>query len=126
MASDVLGHINYWLATLLLLIGIYGMLIKPNLVKKLMAMNVMQVAVIMFYISLAVKVGGTAPIEMHAVTDANAYVNPLPHALMLTAIVVGVGTTGVALALIIRIYRYYGTLEEPEILERMQRFPEDT
>ena len=120
MASDVLGYINYWLATLLLLIGIYGMLIKPNLVKKLMAMNMMQVAVIMFYISLAAKAGGTAPIEMHGVTDADAYVNPLPHALMLTAIVVGVSTTGVALALLIRIYRYYGTLEEPEILERMR------
>ncbi|MDH3598520.1 MAG: cation:proton antiporter subunit C [Candidatus Tectomicrobia bacterium] len=122
--SDILGHLNYWLATLLLLIGLHGMLIRPNLVKKLMAMNVMQVAVIMFFISLAVKTGGTAPIELHGdghtTPQAAAYINPLPHALMLTAIVVGVSTTGVALALLIRIYRHYGTLEEPEILERMQ------
>jgi len=124
MMSDILGHLNYWLATLLLLIGLHGMLIRPNLVKKLMAMNVMQVAVIMFFISLAVKTGGTAPIELHGdghtTPQAAAYINPLPHALMLTAIVVGVSTTGVALALLIRIYRHYGTLEEPEILERMQ------
>jgi multicomponent Na+:H+ antiporter subunit C len=124
MMSDILGHLNYWLATLLLLIGLHGMLIRPNLVKKLMAMNVMQVAVIMFFISLAVKTGGTAPIELHGdahtAPQAAAYINPLPHALMLTAIVVGVSTTGVALALLIRIYRYYGTLEEPELLERMQ------
>jgi multicomponent Na+:H+ antiporter subunit C len=120
MASSILGNVNYWLATLLLLIGVYGMLMKPNLIKKLMAMNMMQVAAIMFYISLAAKTGGTPPIEIHGLTDVQAYVNPLPHALMLTAIVVGVSTTGVALALLIRIYGYYGTLEEPEILERMR------
>ena len=124
MTPDVLGYLNYWLAALLLVIGLHGMLVRPNLVKKLMAMNIMQVAVIMFFISLAVKSGGTAPIEIHGTghgaPDAAAYINPLPHALMLTAIVVGVSTTGVALALLIRIYRHYGTLEEPEILERMQ------
>jgi multicomponent Na+:H+ antiporter subunit C len=119
MWSDLLGHINYWLAALLLLIGLHGMLMRTNLIKKLMAMNVMQVAVIMFFISLAVKNGATAPIEVHGVKAVAAYINPLPHALMLTAIVVGVSTTGVALALLIRIYRYYGTLEEQELLERM-------
>jgi len=119
MWSDLLGHINYWLAALLLLIGLHGMLMRTNLIKKLMAMNVMQVAVIMFFISLAVKNGATAPIAVHGVTAVAAYINPLPHALMLTAIVVGVSTTGVALALLIRIYRYYGTLEEQELLERM-------
>jgi multicomponent Na+:H+ antiporter subunit C len=120
MGSEFLGMVNYWLAAILLLIGFYGMLMRRNLVKKLMAMNVMQVAVIMFFISLAMKTGGTAPIELPGVTEVDAYINPLPHALMLTAIVVGVSTTGVALALLIRIYRYYGTLEEPELLERMQ------
>ena len=124
MTPDLLGYLNYWLAALLLVIGLHGMLVRPNLVKKLMAMNIMQVAVIMFFISLAVKTGGTAPIELHGMghgtPDAATYINPLPHALMLTAIVVGVSTTGVALALLIRIYRHYGTLEEPEILERMQ------
>ncbi len=121
---DIFGHLNYGLAALLLMIGLHGMLVRPNLVKKLMAMNVMQVAVIMFFISLAVKTGGTPPIEIydpnHGTPNPSDYINPLPHALMLTAIVVGVSTTGVALALLIRIYRHYGTLEEPEILERMQ------
>jgi multicomponent Na+:H+ antiporter subunit C len=120
VGSEFVGTLNYWLAAILLLIGLQGMLMRRNLIKKLMAMNVMQVAVIMFFISLAMKDGGTAPIELPGVTDVDAYINPLPHALMLTAIVVGVSTTGVALALLIRIYRYYGTLEEPELLERMQ------
>jgi multicomponent Na+:H+ antiporter subunit C len=119
MGNEFLGTANYWLATILLLIGFYGMLMRGNLIKKLMAMNVMQVAVIMFFISLAMKTGGTPPIELPGVTEVDAYINPLPHALMLTAIVVGVSTTGVALALLVRIYRYYGTVEEPELLERM-------
>ena len=121
MWSDLVSHLNYWLAALLLLIGLYGMLMQRNLVKKLMAMNILQVAVIMFFISLAVKTSATPPIEVHGLTDVAAYVNPLPHALMLTAIVVGVSTTGVALALLIRIHRHYGTLEEPELIERMQK-----
>lgn len=119
MLGDVLGHMNYWFAAVLLLIGLHGMLARPNLVRKLMAMNILQVAVIMFFIALADKTGGTAPIEVHGLESVTAYINPLPHALMLTAIVVGVSTTGVALALLIRIYRHYGTLEEPELLERM-------
>lgn len=117
----MLGHMNYWLAGALLLIGLYGMLAQPHLVKKLMAMNIMQVAVIMFFISLAVKTNATAPIEVDGAHGVEAYINPLPHALMLTAIVVGVSTTGVALALLIRIYRRYGTLDEGEILERMRQ-----
>ena len=121
MLGFLLGHINYWLAGALLLIGLYGMLAQPHLVKKLMAMNIMQVAVIMFYISLAVKTNATAPLEVEGVHGIAAYINPLPHALMLTAIVVGVSTTGVALALLIRIYRRYGTLDEGEILERMRQ-----
>lgn len=120
MWTDLLSHMNYWLAALLLLIGLHGMLIRPNLLRKLMAMNILQVAVIMFFIALADKTGATAPIEVKGLTQATDYINPLPHALMLTAIVVGVSTTGVALALLIRIYRHYGTLEEPELLERMR------
>ena len=119
MWDEVLGHIHYGLAAVLLLIGLYGMLLKPNLVRKLMAMNILQVAVIVFFIALAAKTGGTAPIEVSGLERVTDYINPLPHALMLTAIVVSVSTTGVALALLIRIYRHYGTLEEPELLERM-------
>ena len=120
MVDIVLGQANYALAALLLLLGLYGMLILPNLVRKLMAMNILQVAVIMFFISLADKSAATPPIEIEGLHRAASYINPLPHALMLTAIVVGVSTTGVALALLIRIYRHYGTLEEPELLERMR------
>jgi multicomponent Na+:H+ antiporter subunit C len=120
MLDTLLGQMNYVLAALLLLIGLHGMLIRPNLLRKLMAMNILQVAVIMFFIALADKTGATAPIEVEGLHKASDYINPLPHALMLTAIVVGVSTTGVALALLIRIYRHFGTLEEPELLQRMR------
>ncbi len=122
MAGSIFGQLHYWLSAALLLIGLYGMLAKPNLVRKLMAMNILQVAVIMFFISVAVKSGATVPIavEGEEARVATAYVNPLPHALMLTAIVVSVSTTGVALALLIRIHRRYGTLNEVELLEKLR------
>ena len=120
------GQVQYVLAAVLLLIGLYGMLVKTNLVRKLMAMNVMQVGVIVFFVSLAVRDGGTPPIEIEieqqvagVAQTAVAYANPLPHALMLTAIVVSVSTTGVALALLIRIHRRFDTLDEAELLDRL-------
>ncbi len=122
MAGSISGQLHYWLSAALLLIGLYGMLAKPNLVRKLMAMNILQVAVIMFFISVAAKSGATVPIAVEGdeARVAAAYVNPLPHALMLTAIVVSVSTTGVALALLIRIHRRYGTLNEVELLEKLR------
>ena len=115
------GQSQYALAAVLLLIGVYGMLVKTNFARKLMAMNVMQVAVIVFFISLAVRTGGTPPIEIEVEHEvAPAYANPLPHALMLTAIVVSVSTTGVALALLIRIHRRFNTLDESELLDRLR------
>ncbi len=113
---------NYWAVAALLLIGLHGMLARPNLMRKLMAMNIFQVAVIIFYLSLSEKTGASTPVVPHGVLNPSAadFVNPLPHALMLTAIVVGVATTGVALALLVSIYRRYGTLEEPELLEKMR------
>ena len=122
MAGSISGQLHYWLSAALLLIGLYGMLAKPNLVRKLMAMNILQGAVIMFFISLAAKSGATVPIAVEGdeARVATAYVNPLPHALMLTAIVVSVSTTGVALALLIRIHRRYGTLNEVELLEKLR------
>lgn len=113
---------NYWAIAILLLIGLHGMLARPNLMRKLMAMNIFQVAVIMFYLTLSEKLGAHAPVMAHGVHAAAAadYVNPLPHALMLTAIVVGVAITGVALALLVAIYRRYGTLEEPELLHHIR------
>lgn len=122
-AAEFYGAFNYWGAGTLLLIGLHGMLARPNLMRKLMALNVFSVAVIIFYLALAEKTGATAPVLLHgaAAADPRRYVNPLPHALMLTAIVVGVATTGVALALIVALHRRYGTLEEPELLARLAR-----
>ena len=122
MSLIVWGQLQYALAAALLLVGLYGMLVKTNFVRKLMAMNVMQVGVIVFFVSLAVRTGGTPPIEIEhqAPGTAVAYANPLPHALMLTAIVVSVSTTGVALALLIRIHRRFDTLDEAELLDRLR------
>lgn len=111
----------YWLIIILFMVGPFGMIYKKNLVKKLMAMNVMQVAVIIFFLVLGQKTGGTIPIEVHGLTGIDNYINPLPHALMLTAIVVSLATTGVALALLMLIQRNYGTLEEDEMLRRMNQ-----
>ena len=118
-----LTHAEYWLAALLLLWGVYGVLASNHLLRKLIAMNIMQVGVIVFFIALAAKSGATAPVvvDVDQSIQASGYVNPLPHALMLTAIVVSVSTTGVALALLIRIQRRYGTLQETTLLERLKR-----
>jgi multicomponent Na+:H+ antiporter subunit C len=115
-------HFQYWLAGLLLLIGIYGVLVPTNLVRKLMGMNIMQAAIITFFIALAAKSGAELPVvrEGEAATAAR-YVNPLPHALMLTAIVVSVSITGVALALVIRIRRSFGTLDERSLIDQLRR-----
>jgi multicomponent Na+:H+ antiporter subunit C len=98
------------------------MLASPHLVRKLMGMNIMQMAIIVFFLTLAAKTDATFPLIGHdeVAPAADDYVNPLPHALMLTAIVVGVSTTGVALALVIRIHRHYGTLEEPKLLAKLR------
>ena len=122
-------HYNYFATGILILIGLYGMFAKGNFVKKLMGMNIFQVGVILFFISIGMKVDehgnpATVPIaEGHgheAALEAAGYLNPLPHGLMLTAIVVGVSTTGVALALLVRIYQRYGTLEESELLGKLR------
>jgi len=115
-------HAIHVLATLLLLVGLHGMLTRRHLMRKLMAMNLLQVAVIVFFIALAAKSGAQPPITAvgDAAPRAHDYVNPLPHALMLTAIVVGVATNGVALALLIRIHRRYGTLDEPDVILGMR------
>ena len=120
MLEYLARHYNYVATGALILIGLWGMLAKKNFVKKLMGMNIFQVGVILFFISVAMKQEATVPIAQgHHGTHAADYLNPLPHGLMLTAIVVGVSTTGVALALLIRIWKTYGTLEEPELLEKL-------
>jgi multicomponent Na+:H+ antiporter subunit C len=123
MPAQLVDWYNYWGISLLVLVGIYGMMAKKNLLKKLMGMNILQVGVILFFLSYSPKAGGTIPVLLEGAEGpilASAYANPLPQALMLTAIVVSVATTGVGLALLVRIHRRYGTLEEDELLERMR------
>ena len=118
------GLWNYWAVITLMMIGLYIMISRGNLVKKIMGMNIFQASVIMLYVSMGKVRGGTAPILIDGLNNlahgANniAYSNPLPHVLMLTAIVVGVATTAVGLALVVRIKEAYGTVEEDEIVKR--------
>ena len=109
---SLLSHYNYWIAMALMMIGLYVVMSHANLVKKMIGLNVFQVAVFVFYISMAKVEGGTAPILAEGI---EVYSNPLPHVLILTAIVVGVATTALGLALVVRIQRAYGTIEEDEI-----------
>jgi multicomponent Na+:H+ antiporter subunit C len=120
MIDFFVSKYNYWMYIALMMIGFYAMIGKKNLVKKLIGMNIFQTAIILYYISIGVKKGGTIPTYMEGATRAIDYVNPLPHVLMLTAIVVSVSTTGVALAVLLLIYRRYKTLEEDEILKLMR------
>ncbi|MDH3454938.1 MAG: cation:proton antiporter subunit C [Desulfuromonadales bacterium] len=126
IVAEVMAKYNYWLYVVLMMIGFYAMIGKRNLVKKLLGLNIFQTAIILFYISTGAKKGGSIPIldkyaALQGQVDVNLVVNPLPHVLMLTAIVVGVSVSGVALAVLQRIYKEYGTLEEDEILEKIQR-----
>lgn len=125
--TTIVGKYNYWLYIVLMMIGLYAMIVKNNLVKKLVGMNIFQTAIILFYISIGSKTGASIPIIEHGhgeeghIARALDYINPLPHVLMLTAIVVSVSTLGVALALAVKVYKEHNTLEEDEILERLQQ-----
>lgn len=105
---------NYWIYILLMMIGFYAVIAKPNLVKKIMGLGLFQTGIFLFYISLGKVEGGTAPVHMPAAAEVS-YSNPLPHALILTAIVVAVSTLAVALAVIVNIKQAYGTIEADEI-----------
>lgn len=109
---EVLGLYNYWIVVVLMMCGFYLVIASANLVKKLVGLNIFQTSVFILYISLGKVFGATAPI---LVDDATLYSNPLPHVLILTAIVVGVATMAVGLALVVRINEAYGTIEEDEI-----------
>jgi len=120
MLDYIISKYNFWMYIVLMMIGLYAMVGKRNFVKKLIGMNIFQSAIILFYVSTGVKAGATVPIlsgHGHEVIEVAKYLNPLPHVLMLTAIVVSIATTGVALAILILIYRRYNTLEEDEILK---------
>lgn len=107
-----LGLYNYWIVIALLMTGLYAMISRGHLVKKLVGLNVFQTAVFFLYISMGFVRGGAVPILAPGVSQ---YSNPLPHVLILTAIVVGVATTAVGLALVVRIRQAYGTVEESEL-----------
>lgn len=112
--SFVLGHLNYWLFVILMMTGLYIVVARGNLLKKIVGLNLFQAAVFMLFISMGKVAGGTAPIFTD--NPDELYSNPLPHVLILTAIVVGIATTALGLALIVRINESYGTIEEDEIL----------
>ena len=118
LITEIFDKYNYWISIVLMLIGFYAMIAKDNLVKKIIGLNIFQTAIFLFYISLGDIAGGTEPIvSEEMIAQGYVYVNPLPHVLILTAIVVGVATTAVALALVILMYEEYGTIEESEIIE---------
>ncbi|NNF77188.1 MAG: cation:proton antiporter subunit C [Rhizobiales bacterium] len=108
----LIGHYNYLIAIFLMMTGFYTVISRGNLVKKIVGLNIFQVSVFLIYISLSTVEGGVAPIYAEGV---KVYSNPLPHVLILTAIVVGVATTALGLALVVRIKEAYGTIEEDEI-----------
>jgi multicomponent Na+:H+ antiporter subunit C len=109
----------YWVAIALLMLGLYTMIGHRNLMKKVIGMSIFQTAIILFFLVLSIKRDASVPIVPPGAVDPRAFVNPLPHALMLTAIVVMVATSGVALAILIRLHTRYGTLEEDALAERI-------
>jgi multicomponent Na+:H+ antiporter subunit C len=116
-----LGHFPWWVAIVLIMVGLYAMIARGNLIKKVIGATLFQAAVFLFYLAAGKIDGATAPIVWPEGTRPHdmvgvPYENAVPHVLMLTGIVVGVATSGVALALIVRIWRAYGTIEEDEIL----------
>ncbi len=112
---DWLGLYNYWVVVILMMAGFYIVIAQGNLVKKIVGLNIFQTSVFIFFISLAKLDGGSAPVYVEGITE---YSNPLPHVLILTAIVVGVALTAMGLALVVRVHELYGSIEEDEIHEQ--------
>ncbi len=115
LGAQLLSHWNYLAVITLMMIGLYIAISRGNLVKKVMGMNVFQASVILLYVSMGKVRGGTAPILIDG-AESIVYSNPVPHVLMLTAIVVGVASTALGLALVVRTQEAYGTVEEDEIV----------
>lgn len=111
--SQLFGLYSYWVVIVLMMAGLYIMIARYNLVKKIIGLGVFQTSIFYLYITMSKVSGGTAPILVEG--EELVYSNPLPHVLILTAIVVGVATSAVGLALIVRIYETYDTIEEDEI-----------
>lgn len=111
----LLGHYNYWMFVILMMTGLFIVVSRGNLIKKIVGLNIFQTSVFMLYISMSKVAGGTAPVNTG--NAGEIYTNPLPHVLILTAIVVGIATTAVGLALVVRIKESYGSIEEDTIEE---------
>ncbi|MGH6949141.1 MAG: cation:proton antiporter subunit C [Kiloniellales bacterium] len=109
---EIVAHFNHWITMFLMVAGLYIVVARGNMVKKLIGLSIFQTSVYLLYISPGKIIGGTAPIIADGFT---VYSNPLPHVLILTAIVVGVATLALGLALVVRIREAYGTIEEDEI-----------
>lgn len=113
--SFAIDHFTYWITIFIAIAGLYIVIARGNLIKKLVGLSIFQTSVYLLYIAPGKLIGGTAPI----IADAyKVYSNPLPHVLILTAIVVGVATLALGLALVVRIREAYGSIEEDEILEQ--------
>ena len=108
----IMGLLNYWVVVVLMMSGLYIIIAHGNLIKKIVGLAIFQTSVFIFYISMAKVEGGSAPILADNIT---LFSNPLPHVLILTAIVVGIATTALALALVVRIKEAYGSIEEEDI-----------
>lgn len=127
----IVGKYAYWFYIALMMVGLYAVIAKNNLAKKIVGLHIFQTSIILFFVSTSMKTGATVPILIgdpglrgHVIpgsVDAIQYVNPLPHVLMLTAIVVMVAIFGMALALLIMIFKRYNTIEEDEIIKLRQK-----
>ncbi|MEX0853400.1 MAG: cation:proton antiporter subunit C [Bauldia sp.] len=118
LVGNLAAHFNQWITVFLMVSGLYIVIARGNMIKKLIGLSLFQTSVYLLYISPGKILGGTAPILEDGVS---VYANPLPHVLILTAIVVGVATLALGLALVVRINEAYGTIEEDEIFERDTR-----
>ena len=118
--NQLFGLYNYWIVIFLMMTGFYIVIARRNLIKKIIGLNIFQISVFLLYITMGKVRGGTAPIvparDFQTGQEFTVFANPLPSVLILTAIVVGVATTALALALIVRIHEAYGTIEEDEVL----------
>ena len=113
----LLGLWHYQVVIILMMIGLYVVIARDNLVKKMMGLSIFQVSVIMLYLTMGKVDGGTAPIIPKGGVEGVVFTNPIPSVLMLTAIVVGVATLSLGLSLVVRVYEAYGTVEEDELIQ---------
>ena len=125
--ENLIDYFNYVIVVILMMIGLWAMLAQKNLIKKCIGMAIFQTGIILFFISIGAKDNALIPILTEAanhtypVSDVSKVANPLTQILMLTAIVVGVATLGVALALAQKIYQQHSSFDEDEILENERK-----